>query len=112
MKTVKVKLNTSVLDALPGNSEKQSKRIVDAAQAALAAEMRASAPRLTGEMADSIEEVTVGTGHNVVGIVRVNGLPAIQQEYGTSQMPANPFIRPSVRRVKARFMGDAEGVLR
>lgn len=112
MKTVKIKLNTSVLDALPGNTEKRSKRIVDAAQAALAAEMRASAPRDTGELAGSIEELEAGTGRNVVGIVRVNADHAIHVEYGTAFMGARAFIRPSVRRIKARFMGDAKGVLK
>ena len=57
----------------------------------LAARIAASAPVLTGALAESIKAVTVGDSWAITGLNYAKFV-----EYGTSDTPAIPFIRKSV----------------
>jgi HK97 gp10 family phage protein len=83
-----------------------------------AAEMRVA--RLALETARDLVPVDTGETRNELRVVRRrNGGVAVEsstvasvfQEFGTSQMAPNPFIRPSVDRWEPRLVAELEGII-
>lgn len=105
--SVKVHLDTKALDALLGRVDVRAERAVSQTTSALRNEIHNAAPADEGELKGSLEELHPKPTR---GIVRVNAPHGIHVEYGTSRMKAQPFIRPSAKKVRARFLGEARKV--
>jgi HK97 gp10 family phage protein len=103
----KVTLDDKRLRELPGKVREQAARVVEQTLSELADEMRNRAPQNTGALASSIQEFRPGP---TKGVAWVDDPIAIHHEYGTSQMEANPFIRPAARAVKPKFLARAREV--
>lgn len=62
-------------------------------------EAKLLAPKLTGHLAGKIESHDAGeSGRGPVSFVEADDPNAVHQEYGTSRMPASPFMRPAADR--------------
>ena len=64
-------------------------------------------PQRSGELAASIQEYEPGTTRGVVWVDATHG---IHVEYGTSKMPAQPFIRPAAEAVEPEWRKRIEAV--
>jgi len=95
------------LRSLSGDVKKRASKAVQETRADLAREMRSRAPRREGELAESIKEYEPGPTR---GVVWVDAKHGIHVEYGTSRMPAQPFIRPAAKAVEAEWKKRAEAV--
>lgn len=62
--------------------------------------MAAIAPRLTGELAASIRQISNG-------VIEVGARYGVYVDRGTSRTAPQPFVRPSIDRVKPRALDDA-----
>lgn len=103
------------LDALDGKVAELSSRVRAAAEAAVetetqevAADMRAAAPKDTGELVDSIEAVTDGLS----GTARATARHAVFVEFGTSSTPAQPFAGPAAELSRTRFPRQLRAAVR
>ena len=82
----------------------------------LADEVRSRAPQESGTLRDSIETEPVQSArsHYEVEVTVPGGHPddpylAMQQEYGTSRQPADPFVRPAFHAQKAHITDKVLG---
>ncbi|MFN2537962.1 MAG: HK97-gp10 family putative phage morphogenesis protein [Mycobacteriales bacterium] len=66
----------------------------------------------TGELRDSIHTETDERGSVVEGLLVVDSDHAVENEYGTSHMSAQPFVRPAMHRAAARLTPTAAAVYR
>lgn len=101
--------NTAVMKMLkkfPDVLTADLKTAVAAGAETLRAEISANAPKATGELSNDADAViskdglsaSVGYDSSASGFKREwkkHGFIALFQEYGTKNMPAHPFIRPS-----------------
>jgi HK97 gp10 family phage protein len=74
-----------------------ARRAVDAGLELLADEIRRRAPVDTGQLRDSVRVAPAGReGTDVHGEIVIDEYYAVFEEFGTSDRPARPFMRPAV----------------
>lgn len=74
------------------------------ASAFVQGEAKRRAPKDTGRLYKSITKEVRREGKESVGIIGTNVEYAIFQEYGTSKMSAQPYLRPSILENKKQII--------
>ena len=83
-----------VLEAVAGDELAQV--LAEAGDEILVPDIKERAPRRTGDLAESIEAVVEEKGKDKgAAKVRATKFYGMFHEFGTSKMPARPFMRPS-----------------
>lgn len=76
---------------------------------ALVRNMQIYAPEATGELKDSMKAVKLPDGK---AAAEVRARHADFVEYGTSDTPAQPFVRPAVERARREWVNDSSRRMR
>lgn len=90
---------TRKLDELPEHIAAGARQAVRDETHEVAEDMRRTAPRLTGELARSIQAEV----KDLEGRAAATARHAVFVEYGTSSTPEQPFAAPAAERSRRRF---------